>query len=151
MGEQRIYYSKNLDSFSADLKYYELGDKVIEFEVEILKSIPRADITAGYLKEAEKDNSQHIAKPGLFIYLPKCWLEEIQFYQKVEGYNGQVIHIGDLDTQSVGTTYYKYFIPNNSYKNEDDIKFLYSGTEKQTGYVKLYKDDTKVLYEKFGV
>lgn len=139
---------KNLDSFSADLKYYELGDKVIEFEVEILKSIPRADITAGYLKEAEKDNSQHIAKPGLFIYLPKCWLEEIQFYQKVEGYNGQVIHIGDLDTQSVGTTYYKYFIPNNSYKNEDDIKFLYSGTEKQTGYVKLYKDDTKVLYEK---
>lgn len=114
-------------------------DGWIQLEVECISSIPRAELTTGYFANYEEDTTTRIAKPGIFIsFKEACWIQEIQFYQKVEGFNGKIIHLGDLDTQSIGTTYYKYFVPDVSYKEETDIKYLYYGTEKQS-YEKVYE------------
>lgn len=130
------------------VQIFEQGEKVIEFEIKITSSIPRKEITAGY--PAIYDSNSSTARPGIFITLPKCWIKEIQLYQRVEGLNGRVIHLGDLDSQSVGKTYYKYFAPNDAYKKEEDIKYIYYGLEKQTQFIEYYgePDSSHVLYEK---
>lgn len=130
------------------VQIFEQGEKVIEFEIKITSSIPRKEITAGY--PAIYNSNSSTARPGIFITLPKCWIKEIQLYQRVEGLNGRVIHLGDLDSQSVGKTYYKYFAPNDAYKKEEDIKYIYYGLEKQTQFIEYYgePDSSHVLYEK---
>lgn len=130
------------------VQIFEQGEKVIEFEIKITNSIPRKEITAGY--PAIYNSNSSTARPGIFITLPKCWIKEIQLYQRVEGLNGRVIHLGDLDSQSVGKTYYKYFAPNDAYKKEEDIKYIYYGLEKQTQFIEYYgePDSSHVLYEK---
>lgn len=130
------------------VQIFEKGEKVIEFEIKIISSIPRKEITAGY--PAIYDSNSSTARPGIFITLPKCWIKEIQLYQRVEGLNGRVIHLGDLDSQSVGKTYYKYFFPNEAYKKEEDIKYIYYGLEKQTQFIEYYGEpnSSHVLYEK---
>lgn len=130
------------------VQIFEQGEKVIEFEIKITSSIPRKEITAGY--PAIYNSNSSTARPGIFITLPKCWIKEIQLYQRVEGLNGQVIHLGDLDSQSVGKTYYKYFYPNDAYKKEEDIKYIYYGLEKQTQFIEYYGEpnSSHVLYEK---
>ena len=130
------------------IQIFEQGEKVIEFEIKITSSIPRKEITAGY--PAIYNSNSSTARPGIFITLPKCWIKEIQLYQRVEGLNGRVIHLGDLDSQSVGKTYYKYFYPNDAYKKEEDIKYIYYGLEKQTQFIEYYGEpnSSHVLYEK---
>ena len=130
------------------VQIFEQGEKVIEFEIKINSSIPRKEITAGY--PAIYNSNSSTARPGIFITLPKCWIKEIQLYQRVEGLNGRVIHLGDLDSQSVGKTYYKYFYPNDAYKKEEDIKYIYYGLEKQTQFIEYYGEpnSSHVLYEK---
>ena len=130
------------------VQIFEQGEKVIEFEIKITSSIPRKEITAGY--PAIYNSNSSTARPGIFITLPKCWIKEIQLYQRVEGLNGRVIHLGDLDSQSVGKTYYKYFYPNDAYKKEEDIKYIYYGLEKQTQFIEYYGEpnSSHVLYEK---
>lgn len=130
------------------VQIFEQGEKVIEFEIKITSSIPRKEITAGY--PAIYNSNSSTARPGIFITLPKCWIKEIQLYQRVEGLNGRVIHLGDLDSQSVGKTYYKYFSPNDAYKKEEDIKYIYYGLEKQTQFIEYYGEpnSSHVLYEK---
>lgn len=130
------------------VQIFEQGEKVIEFEIKITSSIPRKEITAGY--PAIYNSNSSTARPGIFITLPKCWIKEIQLYQRVEGLNGRVIHLGDLDSQSVGKTYYKYFYPNDVYKKEEDIKYIYYGLEKQTQFIEYYGEpnSSHVLYEK---
>ena len=130
------------------VQIFEQGEKVIEFEIKITSSIPRKEITAGY--PAIYNSNSSTARPGIFITLPKCWIKEIQLYQRVEGLNGRVIHLGDLDSQSVGRTYYKYFYPNDAYKKEEDIKYIYYGLEKQTQFIEYYGEpnSSHVLYEK---
>lgn len=130
------------------VQIFEQGEKVIEFEIKINSSIPRKEITAGY--PAIYNSNSSTARPGIFITLPKCWIKEIQLYQRVEGLNGRVVHLGDLDSQSVGKTYYKYFYPNDAYKKEEDIKYIYYGLEKQTQFIEYYGEpnSSHVLYEK---
>lgn len=130
------------------VQIFEQGEKVIEFEIKITSSIPRKEITAGY--PAIYNSNSSTARPGIFITLPKCWIKEIQLYQRVEGLNGRVIHLGDLDSQSVGKTYYKYFYPNDAYKKEEDIKYIYYGLEKQTQFIEYYGEpnSSHLLYEK---
>lgn len=130
------------------VQIFEQGEKVIEFEIKITSSIPRKEITAGY--PAIYNSNSSTARPGIFITLPKCWIKEIQLYQRVEGLNGRVIHLGDLDSQSVGKTYYKYFYPNDAYKKEEEIKYIYYGLEKQTQFIEYYGEpnSSHVLYEK---
>lgn len=130
------------------VQIFEQGEKVIEFEIKITSSIPRKEITAGY--PAIYNSNSSTARPGIFITLPKCWIKEIQLYQRAEGLNGRVIHLGDLDSQSVGKTYYKYFYPNDAYKKEEDIKYIYYGLEKQTQFIEYYGEpnSSHVLYEK---
>lgn len=130
------------------VQIFEQGEKVIEFEIKITSSIPRKEVTAGY--PAIYNSNSSTARPGIFITLPKCWIKEIQLYQRVEGLNGRVIHLGDLDSQSVGKTYYKYFYPNDAYKKEEDIKYIYYGLEKQTQFIEYYGEpnSSHVLYEK---
>ena len=130
------------------VQIFEQGEKVIEFEIKITSSIPRKEITAGY--PAIYNSNSSTARPGIFITLPKCWIKEIQLYQRVEGLNGRIIHLGDLDSQSVGKTYYKYFYPNDAYKKEEDIKYIYYGLEKQTQFIEYYGEpnSSHVLYEK---
>lgn len=130
------------------IQIFEQGEKVIEFEIKITSSIPRKEVTAGY--PAIYNSNSSTARPGIFITLPKCWIKEIQLYQRVEGLNGRVIHLGDLDSQSVGKTYYKYFYPNDAYKKEEDIKYIYYGLEKQTQFIEYYGEpnSSHVLYEK---
>lgn len=130
------------------VQIFEQGEKVIEFEIKITSSIPRKEVTAGY--PAIYNSNSSTARPGIFITLPKCWIKEIQLYQRVEGLNGRVIHLGDLDSQSVGKTYYKYFYPNDAYKKEEEIKYIYYGLEKQTQFIEYYGEpnSSHVLYEK---
>lgn len=125
------------------------GESLIELEIEITNSIPKKNLTAGYYVKYGTETISKIAHPGIYIKLPTCWIKEIQFYQRVEGLNGTVIHLGDLDTESVGQTYYKYFLPNDSYKKEEDIKYLYCGTEENTSYIPCYEESGKyVQFEK---
>lgn len=125
------------------------GESLIELEIEITNSIPKKNLTAGYYAKYGTETISKIAHPGIYIKLPTCWIKEIQFYQRVEGLNGTVIHLGDLDTESVGRTYYKYFLPNDSYKKEEDIKYLYCGTEENTSYIPCYEESGKyVQFEK---
>lgn len=125
------------------------GESLIELEIEITNSIPKKNLTAGYYAKYGTETSSKIAYPGIYIKLPTCWIKEIQFYQRVEGLNGTVIHLGDLDTESVGQTYYKYFLPNDSYKKEEDIKYLYCGTQENTSYTRCYEESGKyVQFEK---
>lgn len=133
---------------NSGIQIYEKGEKVIEFEIKITSSISRKEITAGY--SATYNSNSSTARPGIFITLPKCWIKEVQLYQRVEGLNGRVIHLGDLDSQSVGRTYYKYFAPNDTYKKEEDIKYIYYGLEKQTQFIEYYGEpnSSHVLYEK---
>lgn len=146
------------EKFKEEISYYEkLKEPLIQLEVRVNNSIPRQDITTGYFieytgnpKDEDHYNKKYMARPGIFLSLPACWIQEVQFYERVEGYNGKIIHLGDLDTQSVGTTYYKYFLPSEAEnKKEEEIKYLYCGTEKQTQYKKVYEQkDGYVLYEK---
>ena len=133
---------------NSGIQIYEKGEKVIEFEIKITSSISRKEITAGY--SATYNSNSSTARPGIFITLPKCWIKEVQLYQRVEGLNGRIIHLGDLDSQSVGRTYYKYFAPNDTYKKEEDIKYIYYGLEKQTQFIEYYGEpnSSHVLYEK---
>lgn len=125
------------------------GESLIELEIEITNSIPKKSLTAGYYAKYGKETISKIAHPGIYIKLPTCWIKEIQFYQRVEGLNSTVIHLGDLDTESVGQPYYKYFLPNDSYKKEEDIKYLYCGTEENTSYIPCYEESGKyVQFEK---
>lgn len=145
--------------FPGNEPLYEKG-QILQIEFEVIRARPKKEITAGYFgKHTYTDsngNSQtetSIARPGIFISLPaNSWIQEVQFYQRVEGYNGSVIHLGDFDTQSIGTTYYKYFLPNDSYKKEEDIAYLYCGTTQKTDLIEVYEDKagdtTHVLYEK---
>ena len=125
------------------------GDPLIELEIEITNSIPKKDLTAGYYVKYSTETKSKIAYPGIYIKLPTCWVKEIQFYQRVEGLNGTVIHLGDLDTESIGQTYYKYFLSNNSYEKEEDIKYLYCGTKENASYLRCYEENGKyVQFEK---
>jgi hypothetical protein len=145
--------------FPGNEPLYEKG-QILQIEFEVIRARPKKEITAGYFgKHTYTDsngNSQtetSIARPGIFISLPaNSWIQEVQFYQRVEGYNGSVIHLGDFDTQSIGTTYYKYFLPNDNYKKEEDIAYLYCGITQKTDLTEVYEDKsedtTHVLYEK---
>ena len=170
--KDKKYYIRNTETKQYDLKtfpegaifpgnepLYEKG-QILQIEFKVIRARPKKEITAGYFgKHTYTDsngNSQtetSIARPGIFISLPaNSWIQEVQFYQRVEGYNGSVIHLGDFDTQSIGTTYYKYFLPNDSYKKEEDIAYLYCGTTQKTDLIEVYEDKggdtTHVLYEK---
>lgn len=170
--EGKSYYIRNAGTKKYDPKdfpdgavfpgnepLYEKG-QILQIEFKVIRARPKKEITAGYFgKHTYTDsngNSQtetSIARPGIFISLPaNSWIQEVQFYQRVEGYNGSVIHLGDFDTQSIGTTYYKYFLPNDSYKKEEDIAYLYCGTTQKTDLIEVYEDKggdtTHVLYEK---
>ena len=126
-------------------------DNFIELEVTVMNSIPKKDITAGYSATHASSGNKGIARPGIFITVPKnSWIQEIQFYQRVEGLNGKVIHLGDLETESIGTTYYKYFKPDPSYKKEEDIKYLYCGTVEQSSYSPIYANKNYAAFEKIG-
>ena len=145
--------------FPGNEPLYEKG-QILQIEFKVIRARPKKEITAGYFgKHTYTDsngNSQtetSIARPGIFISLPaNSWIQEVQFYQRVEGYNGSVIHLGDFDTQSIGTTYYKYFLPNDNYKKEEDIAYLYCGITQKTDLTEVYEDKsediTHVLYEK---
>ena len=170
--EGKSYYIRNTETKKYDPKdfsdgavfpgnepLYEKG-QILQIEFEIIRARPKKEITAGYFgKHIYTDsngNSQtetSIARPGIFISLPaNSWIQEVQFYQRVEGYNGSVIHLGDFDTQSIGTTYYKYFLPNDNYKKEEDVAYLYCGITQKTDLTEVYEDKsedtTHVLYEK---
>ena len=170
--EGKSYYIRNTETKKYDPKdfpdgavfpgndpLYEKG-QILQIEFEVIRARPKKEITAGYFgKHTYTDsngNSQtetSIARPGIFISLPaNSWIQEVQFYQRVEGYNGSVIHLGDFDTQSIGTTYYKYFLPNDNYKKEEDIAYLYCGITQKTDLTEVYEDKsedtTHVLYEK---
>ena len=168
--EGKSYYIKNTETkkydpfpdgavFPGNEPLYEKG-QILQIEFEVIRARPKKEITAGYFgKHTYTDsngNSQtetSIARPGIFISLPaNSWIQEVQFYQRVEGYNGSVIHLGDFDTQSIGTTYYKYFLPNDNYKKEEDIAYLYCGITQKTDLTEVYEDKsedtTHVLYEK---
>ena len=126
-------------------------DGFIELEITVTSSIPKKDITAGYSATHTSSGNKGIARPGIFITIPgNSWIQEIQFYQRVEGLNGKVIHLGDLETESVGTTYYKYFKPDPSYKKEEDIKYLYCGTTEQSDYTPVYANGNYAAFEKIG-
>lgn len=126
-------------------------DGFIELEITVTSSIPKKDITAGYSATHTSSGNKGIARPGIFITIPgNSWIQEIQFYQRVEGLNGKVIHLGDLETESIGTTYYKYFKPDPSYKKEDDIKYLYCGTTEQSDYTPVYANGNYAAFEKIG-
>lgn len=170
--EGKSYYIRNTETKSYDLKTFSEGaifpgneplyekGQILQIEFEVIRARPKKEITAGYFgKHTYTDsngNSQtktSIARPGIFISLPaNSWIQEVQFYQRVEGYNGSVIHLGDFDTQSIGTTYYKYFLPNDNYKKEEDIAYLYCGITQKTDLTEVYEDKsedtTHVLYEK---
>lgn len=145
--------------FPGNEPLYEKG-QILQIEFKVIRARPKKEITAGYFgKHTYTDSAENpqtensIARPGIFISLPaNSWIQEVQFYQRVEGYNGSVIHLGDFDTQSKGVTYYKYFLPNDSYKKEEDIAYLYCGTTQKTDLTEVYKDKsgdtTHVLYEK---
>ena len=145
--------------FPGNEPLYEKG-QILQIEFKVIRARPKKEITAGYFgKHIYTDsngNSQtetSIARPGIFISLPaNSWIQEVQFYQRVEEYNGSVIHLGDFDTQSIGTTYYKYFLPNDNYKKEEDIAYLYCGITQKTDLTEVYEDKsedtTHVLYEK---
>lgn len=145
--------------FPGNEPLYEKG-QILQIEFKVIRARPKKEITAGYFgKHTYTDsagNSQtenSIARPGIFMSLPaNSWIQEVQFYQRVEGYNGSVIHLGDFDTQSKGVPYYKYFLPNDSYKKEEDIAYLYCGTTQKTDLTEVYEDKsgdiTYVLYEK---
>lgn len=166
------YYIRNTKTKKYDLKtfpegaifpgndsLYEKG-QILQIEFKVIRARPKKEITAGYFgKHTYTDSAGNfqtensIARPGIFISLPaNSWIQEVQFYQRVEGYNGSVIHLGDFDTQSKGVTYYKYFLPNDSYKKEEDIAYLYCGTTQKTDLTEVYEDKsgdtTHVLYEK---
>ena len=170
--EGKSYYIRNTETKKYDPKdfpdgavfpgnepLYEKG-QILQIEFKVIRARPKKEITAGYFgKHTYTDsngNSQtetSIARPGIFISLPaNSWIQEVQFYQRVEGYNGSVIHLGDFDTQSIGTTYYKYFLPNDNYKKEEDIAYLYCGITQKTDLTEVYEDKsedtTHVLYEK---
>ena len=126
-------------------------DGFIELEITVTSSIPKKDITAGYSATHTSSGNTGIARPGIFITIPvNSWIQEIQFYQRVEGLNGKVIHLGDLETESIGTTYYKYFKPDPSYKKEEDIKYLYCGTTEQSDYTPVYANGNYAAFEKIG-
>lgn len=126
-------------------------DGFIELEITVTSSIPKKDITAGYSATHTSSGNKGIARPGIFITIPgNSWIQEIQFYQRVEGLNGKVIHLGDLETESIGTTYYKYFKPDPSYKKEEDIKYLYCGTTEQSDYTPVYANGNYAAFEKIG-
>lgn len=145
--------------FPGNEPLYEKG-QILQIEFKVIRARPKKEITAGYFgKHTYTDSAGNpqtensIARPGIFISLPaNSWIQEVQFYQRVEGYNGSVIHLGDFDTQSKGVTYYKYFLPNDSYKKEEDIAYLYCGTTQKTDLTEVYEDKsgdtTHVLYEK---
>lgn len=145
--------------FPGNEPLYEKG-QILQIEFKVIRARPKKEITAGYFEKHtytdSNGNSQtetSIARPGIFISLPaNSWIQEVQFYQRVEGYNGSVIHLGDFDTQSIGTTYYKYFLPNDNYKKEEDIAYLYCGITQKTDLTEVYEDKsedtTYVLYEK---
>lgn len=145
--------------FPGNEPLYEKG-QILQIEFKVIRARPKKEITAGYFGKHTYTNSAEnpqtensIARPGIFISLPaNSWIQEVQFYQRVEGYNGSVIHLGDFDTQSKGVTYYKYFLPNDSYKKEEDIAYLYCGTTQKTDLTEVYEDKsgdtTHVLYEK---
>lgn len=166
------YYIRNTKTKKYDLKtfpegaifpgndsLYEKG-QILQIEFKVIRARPKKEITAGYFGKYTYTDSagnfqteNSIARPGIFISLPaNSWIQEVQFYQRVEGYNGSVIHLGDFDTQSKGVTYYKYFLPNDSYKKEEDIAYLYCGTTQKTDLTEVYEDKsgdtTHVLYEK---
>lgn len=168
--EGKSYYIRNTETkkydpfpeeavFPGNEPLYEKG-QILQIEFKVIRARPKKEITAGYFgKHTYTDsngNSQtetSIARPGIFISLPaNSWIQEVQFYQRVEGYNGSVIHLGDFDTQSIGTTYYKYFLPNDNYKKEEDIAYLYCGITQKTDLTEVYEDKsedtTHVLYEK---
>lgn len=170
--EGKSYYIRNTETKKYDPKnfpdgavfpgnepLYEKG-QILQIEFEVIRARPKKEITAGYFEKHtytdSNGNSQtetSIARPGIFISLPaNSWIQEVQFYQRVEGYNGSVIHLGDFDTQSIGTTYYKYFLPNDNYKKEEDIAYLYCGITQKTDLTEVYEDKsedtTHVLYEK---
>lgn len=126
-------------------------DGFIELEITVTSSIPKKDITAGYSATHASSGNKGIARPGIFITIPgNSWIQEIQFYQRVEGLNGKVIHLGDLETESIGTTYYKYFKPDPSYEKEEDIKYLYCGTTEQSDYTPVYANGNYAAFEKIG-
>ena len=126
-------------------------DGFIELEITVTSSIPKKDITAGYSATHTSSGNKGIARPGIFITIPgNSWIQEIQFYQRVEGLNGKIIHLGDLETESIGTTYYKYFKPDPSYKKEEDIKYLYCGTVEQSSYSPIYANKNYAAFEKIG-
>ena len=170
--EGKSYYIRNTETKKYDPKdfpdgavfpgnepLYEKG-QILQIEFEVIRARPKKEITAGYFGKhtyTDSNNNSHtetsIARPGIFISLPaNSWIQEVQFYQRVEGYNGSVIHLGDFDTQSIGTTYYKYFLPNDNYKKEEDIAYLYCGITQKTDLTEVYEDKsedtTHVLYEK---
>ena len=170
--EGKSYYIRNTETKKYDPKdfpdgavfpgnepLYEKG-QILQIEFKVIRARPKKEITAGYFGKhtyTDSNGNSHtetsIARPGIFISLPaNSWIQEVQFYQRVEGYNGSVIHLGDFDTQSIGTTYYKYFLPNDNYKKEEDIAYLYCGITQKTDLTEVYEDKsedtTHVLYEK---
>lgn len=170
--ENKKYYIRNTETKKYDPKIFSEGavfpgneplyekGQILQIEFKVIRARPKKEITAGYFgKHTYTDSAGNpqtensIARPGIFISLPaNSWIQEVQFYQRVEGNNGSVIHLGDFDTQSKGVTYYKYFLPNDSYKKEEDIAYLYCGTTQKTDLTEVYEDKsgntTQVLYEK---
>lgn len=89
------------------------NDYWIEAEFECVNSIIKKDI--------------HTKNIGLFITtVNACWIEEIQLYRKVLGFNNKRINPGDFDVSSVSTQVYKYYnyTENRGKINADEVIYL---------------------------
>lgn len=92
-------------------------DNWVEFEVTFKRGLTRQDIV--------------VKNIGFFVKSTRdCWIEEIQFFKKILDENDTRINPGELDKQSVGVRTYKYYLPNKSYMQPEDIVYEYTGTKK---------------------
>lgn len=105
------------------------GNKWISKKYTVNTSFSKSDISnlsLGFFLEVHAPSS--LSGSDYYYY----WIKEIQFFPLIKDSDGNVMNPGEMAHQSVATSYYHYYNPNQQAEG-DDIKYLYIGTTDLSG------------------
>lgn len=131
---------------------YELHNGVYEITEEIFAGTFEAPNEDGYVTVASKclkalsysDLVEMSKSLGFFLKFPDAdsyYLEEAQFFKKIEKEDKTILLPNELLQSEIKTVYY-YYKPNTSYKSIDEVEFVYKGYEPSAAYEEVYNDKT---------
>lgn len=142
-----------------NLDYEPSGENYLSVSYMPSESIDWLAYECTCIKACSKSELLSTSNPlGFFIQYTDsngtpCWVEEVQFFKKVVGLDATtgdeiLIYPNAIDTQSIATPVWRYYLKNARPTSLDDLEYLYISTEEWDQARPVYNNFEKMLLQR---